>query len=244
MTFSWASEGTMSSLTLASFTLNPLSNPFTLNQGICSALVKQAFLSQNATVQVAYYSFVESLKETLNKLAIGVFPIYKTDKLSQNLLLSDPLYTMKIRLYHKRVSLYAEQLEGSTASSETHKACVSSEFEKLPILSDISQKYNVEMVHEPYVQRCYAQLNQGRVDFLIDEASNFNCLSSSVFVDFSNIEAIPNVEYDVPVYFAVDSSIEGSDVLMNSFNQGLKTLHESGKIQAIIQEYNNYYHIT
>lgn len=228
-------------LSFDAFIFTPYSNPYSHGGGICAEVIRQAFKRVNVDVTIAYHHFRISYDQTKSGQAVGFFPLYKTGDVSDNhFLFTDTLVPFKLFAYKKKVSAYAEEINGETAKDSSKKMliCIPDGYSKVSALKAYLAENNYDKVIKNSPQECFIELEEGRVNAVIDDELNMHAVGGLVF---SSPDLLTTLS-DTPIYeggynLAIDAKLEGAKDILETFNRGLEDLKSTGDYETILQRF-------
>ena len=239
----FAPHGAMGGATflLDSFVISPYSNPYSKNDGVCSAIVKAVFSQLNTHIDIAYRTVDSALKNLKHSKAIGVFPVYKAADLGEGVLFTDPIIPIRFFQYTLATTAMEQKFEGATLTAKPTKIyCVPRIFAKMEGLKKfLSDQGGQKIQYEQYAQSCYIKLRLGEVDAVLDEEKNAMFATAYIFDNNAmHISKSPEPVYEGNFFLIFNKELPGVMDIISRFNEALSEFKKAGEYNQIVQRFD------
>lgn len=242
-TLLFASPATLAktSFLLDSFVLSPYSNPYSKNDGVCSAIIKAAFSKLDTNVEIAYYPVLNSLEQLKQMKTTGVFPVYNAADLEGDIVFTDTIIPIRFFKYTMQTTPLEQEFEGGHAVPKKNPLyCVPQIFKFVKGLQDLLLSKSIQTIqYEQYAQSCYIKLRLGEVDAVIDEEKNAAFAMSYIFEDNAlHVHKSAKPIYEGDLFLILNKALTGVQDIVKTFNTALADMKSSGEYNQIIRLFN------
>lgn len=223
------SEGQHEILVSAVADFAPFSGKMLYQRGILSEVTQRVFKEMQLEASTTYMNWNKAKAATLNGHTLGVFPILKDEKNSQNFIFSESLYQIA-NVFFERKGVDTDISKPSKLKGK--KVAILQGYE-IPELTEWYRKKYLQIQVCKSIAECFELLDKGVVDLV----------ATSQFVGLSHLK----MQYGVMDHFDVVSKRIGAGTLhfampkqhplaaeiINQFNEHYKALKEQKLIQEI-----------
>jgi polar amino acid transport system substrate-binding protein len=209
--------------------------------GYATAVVRAAFAAEGRTVEIRFYPWARALSLAETGRIDGVFPEYYDPQQRPALLLSAPFPggpAGLLKLSHRAISLNAPP---GAAPADGF-----SQLSGLKIGLVRGYLNHPRLDAEPGLRREYARddlqnlskLLAGRVDLIFIDIKVAEALIREHFPDQQQrFEALQPPLLQPTLHLAVSRATANAEAILQSFNQGLEKITQSGELQRLRQAY-------
>ena len=205
------------------------------HEGVLSRIVREAFALEGIEVEYAYLPWKRSMEGAKNGKWHGTLPWLKNEEREESFYFSDPIAHENVLFFHKEnldfdwetvSDLTGYKIGGTTGyfyGDEFDNA------EKEGVIT-------IERVAEDSMN--IQKLTADRVDIVICEVDvGYELIEQTLSSeDAKKITHHPKSISAQPLYLLLSKQVKGNEQLVESFNQGLKRLSESGKVDQYWEE--------
>lgn len=200
-------------------------------QGAVVEIVRQAFANRGIQIQVSFLPFARAFYDTQQGHYQGIIAIWQTDERQQHFLFSEPIYHNEIVLL-KRAGEFAHLTTPSAILNSDGTLGLVTGYAQSSLIVN-SKMHKVSVATDEQIIKMLAMK---RVDLVPTDKLNGLALYAQLPATLRQTELTwlePALELK-PMYLGFPKSHPDSVFLLNEFNLGLKSLHENGDFQRIL----------
>ena len=202
--------------------------------GLVTELVRKAFLQVGKEANLTWLPWARGFAETKKGGFAATFPYSKTEERARDMLFSDPIVSLQLRVFAKGgVSKFDfSQLSGFVGST----MCLSSGATAHPKLIAMLQTGQLKRFAPMDMSVCILLVNSGEADFFVMEERVGRAALAA-----SGLEPGAVVLADVPplsssdLYLVAPKHVDASKEVIEQFNRGLDELRKNGTYDQVVK---------
>jgi polar amino acid transport system substrate-binding protein len=207
------------------------------HHGVLSHIVKEAFAAAGlAVADMAVEPWQRTYEATVAQRYDAAFPYVPNAERRNEMLFSDPIITLSTRIFiaaHRREEAAAAGLGWLRGK----KLCRGLGYGLLPWLQELVSKHGVVHIIPSQQSHCLAMVKAGHADFLAEDESIVRARMQRL----NDMEALVPFPNHAPpshgLHLIVARKNPRAESLIGAFNQGLASLRQSGRLEAIQTEH-------
>lgn len=203
--------------------------------GVLTQVVQQAFAAGGQPTSVDFKPWARGYEETLRLEYDGTFPYLSTPRREASFLYSDPLYQLNLRLYVRSDSPWKT---GTPEELSDATFCLPTGYEVSGWVRLASER--LAFVRPRSMEQCHAMLQLGRVDVLISNPDELAWQAIPPLLTPRNVRKLPEPVDDVSLHLVIPRAHPQAQQLMDTFNDGLQQLVDSGARDRLFQANPDY----
>ncbi len=222
-------DGTnQSKIILASGEWAPYVSEGLLYEGVVSRIVREAFEAEGYEVEFEYRPWNRSMEEARNGKWHGTLPWLKNEEREKDFYYSEPIaYQTYVIFYKKDLNFTWEDisdLQGYTIGG-TDGYSYGLEFDEAINEGQITVERTTEDAQN------FQKLMAGRVDLVLCEIDvGYDIIEDIDIAGAEDITHAPKSVNTEPLYLLLSKEVDGNADLVVTFNQGLQSITDSGKV--------------
>lgn len=223
--------------TAASFIITPYSNPYGYDRGLCSKILMEAYKKMDSDLSVLYGSIGEAMDSVIDGKTMGLYPLYPSDQLPENLVFSKPLTRLKLYAYRRVSAKIADEISGSAKKTQiVKKICMPKIFKKISGLREkLDALYQgVELIFERYPQTCFINMRLNKIDLVVDEDKNALFATDFIYAgDSLRLEKSEKPLYETSLHMAFDQNNPETALRLKQLDTVLEEMRARGELEQI-----------
>ncbi len=205
------------------------------NQGFVSCIVKDAFSASGYQLNIKFAPIIRSRQVVKASFADGLFAVPRKDIDAESFLFSDQLFNIELIFVGLKDNPKITELN----NPEDLNKFIIVAGANVAIPSEINVAH-LNMITSVDNQSAIRQLFSGKVDIALIDKNLFAYYKKNIFAEYN--DHLIEVDYKIPMqeeyYFVIAKSNPKAQETMLAFNNGLKKLHDSGRLSEIINSYD------
>lgn len=205
--------------------------------GLTTALIKKAFAEMGEEPTVTWMAWSRGYAEVKKGNFSATYPYTKTDARAAEMLFSDPIVSIRERVYVKNgfSKLDSGSMDGFVGST----MCLASGGEPHPKLADLFHSGKLKRVAPRAVSICIDLVNSGVADFFVLEERLVKAvLRGSGLPESAIVLANMAPLSETHLYLVAPKIDELSVELIATLNQGLQKIRADGSYDAIVKSHS------
>ena len=202
--------------------------------GLTSALVKKAFTEMGDETTVTWMGWSRGYAEVKRGNFSATYPYTKTDARAAEMLFSDPIVSIKERVYVKKGFLKLDSDSMDVFAGST--MCLAAGGEPHPKLVDLFRSGKLKRLAPSNVSGCIDLVNAGLADFFVLEERLIKAALKGTGLPESAIVLAKMAPLsETHLYLVAPKIDELSAELIAKFNHGLQKMRADGSYDAIVK---------
>jgi ABC-type amino acid transport substrate-binding protein len=211
------------------------------DQGYCAALIRAAYAEQGVEVKIEFYPWARALHLARTGAVDGLMPEYFNPSREAEFVYSAAFPGGPLVLYKRRDDAVAFSADPATHQDQALRALKGKRFGVVrgylntPVFDAAAYLTKEEANDDATNLR---KLVYGRIDFAVIDRRVAEHLIRTQYPDYARrIAPMDPPLADIPLYIAFSRKAPRMPQSLATFNRGLASLRESGKIDALYQRY-------